>query len=158
MKKPVLYLLTAYIALQLLIPGYMIFRYYDTLATGEDYKFVVAPYDPYDPFRGRYVALRAEQPMYGPGNYALLNRDEQGYAVVSGWSETRPTGIAYVQNLSLNRYYMNEAMAPEAERIQRNLADTDSLYLLVKVKNGSYVIEGLYLNGIPIEQYIIDSH
>ena len=50
---------------------------------------------------------------------------------------------------------MNEEMAPEAERIQRDLdLEKETMYLLVKVKNGDYVIQGLYINDIPIEQYI----
>lgn len=155
MKKLGFYLLTVYMALQLIVPGCLVFRHYNTLVMGEDYKFIVVPYDPYDPFRGRYVALRVEQFSYSEGTYALLDRDEQGFAVVSGWSAFKPKVGDYAKNLELNRYYMNEAMAPEAERIQRNLTDNDRLYLLVKVKSGSYVIEGLYLNDIPIEQYIV---
>lgn len=156
MKKPLLYLLAAYLILLLLVPGYLICRHYNTLVTGEDYKFIVRPYDPYDPFRGRYVALQTEQSLFGNQTYAMLERDALGYATIAGWSDSKPQGEAYVKNLQLDRYYMNERMAPEAERIQFNLAESDQLYLMVKVKNGAYVIQGLYFNDIPIEQYISD--
>lgn len=158
MKKLTPYLLIAYFVLQLAVPAYFVFRHYNTLHTGESYKFEVAPYDPYDPFRGRYIALRPTLSLQSSGDeYILLEHDSNGFAVISGRQPQKPTSGQYVKNLQLNRYYMNEIMAPEAERIQRSLTDTDSIYLLVKVKNGDYVIEGLYLNDIPIEQYITNT-
>jgi hypothetical protein len=86
-----------------------------------------------------------------------LARDSEGYAVITGWSEEKPDGAAFVKDISLDRYYMNEAMAPEAERLQRDLAETDRMYLQVKVKAGNYVIEGLYLNDMPIEQVLTEA-
>jgi len=153
MNKPVFYLLIGLITLQIIVPGYMVFRHYDTLSTGEDFKFIVRPYDPYDPFRGRYVELRPDERAYH--TYSVLGRNEQGYAaILSDSDDHQPISGAYVKNLRINRYYMNENMAPVAERIQRSLSDDDIMYLLVKVKKGHYVIEGLYLNGIPIERHI----
>ena len=156
-KTPLYLLLICFMVLQLLAPGYLIFRNYDTLGTGESYKFNVRPYDPYDPFRGRYVALNANERTYY--TYAVLERDAQGYAIISPFSSDRvPVSGVYAKNLKLDRYYMNESMAPIAERIQRSLSNDDIMYLLVKVKRGHYVIEGLYINDIPIEQYISHHH
>jgi len=155
-KKLALYTLITYMAILLIVPGFLVFCHFDTLTTGEEYKFIVAPYDPYDPFHGRYVWLMTEQSLRaGRTNpYAILGKDDQGFAVVSSWSGVKPQSGGYVKNLDLHRYYMNEKMAPEAERIQRNLGEDDLIYLLVMVKNGNYVIEGLYINDIPIEEYI----
>lgn len=156
MKKATLHLLIGYFILQLAVPGYFVYRHYNTLYTGESYKFEVAPYDPYDPFRGRYVSLRPTLSLYSmDGEYVVLEKDSAGYAVISGWQADKPKTGQYAKNLQLNRYYMNEKMAPEAERIQRNLdLKSETIYLLVRVKNGDYVIEGLYINDVPIEQYI----
>ena len=118
MNKQLLYLLIGLIILQISVPGYLIFRNYDTLRTGEAYKFIVRPYDPYDPFRGRYVELMPAERTYH--TYAVLERDSQGYATITpGSSDHRPLSGVYAKNLQLNRYYMNENMAPVAERIQR---------------------------------------
>lgn len=159
MKKRTLYLLIGVFLLQLAVPGYFVYRHYDTLRTGESYKFQVRPYDPYDPFRGRYVALTSTLDLAGrEGEYALLQKDSNEYAVITGWQEEKPKDGQYVRNLRLDRYYMNEKMAPEAERIQRNLdLEKDTLYLVVKVKRGDYVIQGLYVNDIPIEEYIMSA-
>lgn len=156
MKKLTLSLLLGYFVLQLAVPGYFVYRHYDTLRNGESYKFDVMPYDPYDPFRGRYVALASRLDLSGrEGQYAVLAKDSDGYAVITAWQEQRPESGQYVKNPKLDRYYMNEKQAPEAERIQRELdLEKNSLYLLVRVKQGNYVIQGLYINGIPIETYI----
>jgi uncharacterized membrane-anchored protein len=45
---------------QLTVPAWMIVRREITLREGELFKFRTAPVDPYDAFRGRYVALRIE--------------------------------------------------------------------------------------------------
>lgn len=75
--------------------------------------------------------------------------------MISRWQTQKPKTGQYVKNLQFDRYYMNEKMAPEAERLQRNLDfNKDTIYLLVRVKNGDYVIQGPYINDIPIEQYI----
>ena len=148
MKKTRLMLMAGFIVLQLCVPAYMVFRNYDTLRTGDSYKFIVRPYDPYDPFRGRYVELRPDEQT--GDTYALLGRDSRGFAVIfPGSGDNRPpSSRAYAKNLKLNRYYMNEKMAPVAERIQRDLREDDIIYLLVKVKGGHYVIEGLYINDV----------
>lgn len=159
MKKKLLYLLWGYFILQLVVPGYFVYRHYDTLQTGESLRFEVVPYDPYDPFRGRYVRLSTAQSLNSwEGEYALLTADENGYARVTGWSDQRPDRGIYAKNLRLDRYYMNEKQAPETERLQRKLDyDVDTMVLTVRVKNGNYVIEGLFLNDIPIEQYLEES-
>jgi len=154
-KKILLCCLIGLIVLQVLIPGLTISRHYNTLRNGSDYKFIVMPYDPYDPFRGRYVELRPAELTYY--TYSVLGRDARGYATVLPESgQDMPKSGEYIKNLQLNRYYMNEQMAPIAERIQQNLSDDDVMYLLVKVKDGHYVIEGLYLNDISIETYIMN--
>lgn len=156
MKKYRLYLLGGYFILLLVIPGFFVCRHYNTLYNGESYKFEVAPYDPYDPFRGRYVAIRTAVPLYhGDGEYAVLQKDDNGYANITEWTAEKPAEGDYAKNLQLTRYYMNEEMAPRAEQLQNTLDWNDeSMYLLVNVKNGHYVIQGLYINDIPIERYI----
>ncbi len=157
MKKLVRALLLSYFILQLAVLGVFVYRHYDILRSGTPYQFDVAPYDPYDPFRGRYVALSPllDLSQYPEDAYLLLERDTGGFASIKSWQLDRPQSGDYVQKLRLERYYMNEKLAPEADRIQRELdPQKDRLYLLVRVKSGSYVIEGLYLNGAPIEDVL----
>ncbi|MDR1194763.1 MAG: GDYXXLXY domain-containing protein [Peptococcaceae bacterium] len=143
-----------YFLILLLLPGYMVFRHYNVLLSGERFKFAVTLYDPYDPFRGRYVDIRARDvDLYG-GTYTLLARDEAGYAVVTGQSYDRPAAGVYAKDLFLDRYYMDERLAPTADTLLRELSPADSVYALVAVKDGDYVIEGLYLNDVAVEDYL----
>lgn len=156
MKRYLTHMLVGCFLLQLLIPGYLVLRHYDTLHSGTAFRFQVEPYDPYDPFRGRYVALYVPAPPHGEGEgYALLEVDEEGYAQVAGWQATPPAQGAYAKDLQLDRYYMDERLAPKAERLQRELdMEEHTMYLLVRVKDGHYVIQGLYLDDVPIESYL----
>jgi uncharacterized membrane-anchored protein len=128
---------------QLAIPAYMIHRQETTLREGRAYKFKTAPMDPYDAFRGRYVALRFEQdhaPCPGTNQvyrwvkaYARIEEGPDGFAVVrelllqppstgeyfkvqmtyQGWGSN--TNTAYFI-MPFDRYYMEETKAPQAER------------------------------------------
>ena len=145
-----------YFALLLAVPGYLVIQHYTVLKTGRIFKFVVEPYDPYDPFRGRYVAIRVPALQNaGDGPYFLLAEDNKGFAYIAASQEEMPNNqeIPYVKNMNINRYYLNENAAPRVERLQRNLSEDQTMYIQVAVKNGSYVIEGMYIDGIPVEEY-----
>lgn len=83
--------------LQLAVPGWMIFQQEQTLRLGKEYKFQTEPVDPYDLFRGRYVALRfkAEEVKQKEGE-AEFPRDEKVYVAV----KTNAEGFAEVERVS----------------------------------------------------------
>ncbi len=162
---------------QLAVPASMIYGRETTLAQGEQFKFRCAPVDPYDAFRGRYVALsiqgNAATDSTGhirPGQkaYALLERDEDGFAVVTDVLTAPPERGPYVQvttghamqggrrlNFPFDRYYMNEELAPLAEQAVRGFrSDTVEAWISVRVRKGNAAIENLYLNGLPVEEYL----
>lgn len=167
---------------QLAVPAWMITSRERTLRDGEAYKFKTAPVDPYDPFRGRYVALAVE-PELAPlpkgamlyrnqKVYAVLERDEEGFAKVSELTLTRPdtdnyiqVKVSYVDNNSarlrwpFDRYYMDEHLAPQAEEAYRDNSrgENRSAHLVVRVRGGAAVLEELYIEGKPIGEYLEDS-
>jgi len=103
-KKPaVLFVLFLAAALvQLAVPAAMIVRHEATLRHGRVFKFQTQPVDPYDAFRGRYVALRIEPgtvkevavPPWGYDEraYAELAEDTNGFTRVKRLSRERPAG------------------------------------------------------------------
>ncbi|MEI6082785.1 MAG: GDYXXLXY domain-containing protein [Verrucomicrobiota bacterium] len=131
---------------QLAIPAYLIHRQETTLREGRAYKFKTAPVDPYDAFRGRYVALRYEQdhaPWPGTNQvlrqqraYARVEEGVDGFALVrevtprppvtgdffkvqanyAGWGTN--AGTVYF-TMPFDRYYMEETKAPKAEQVYR---------------------------------------
>ena len=151
-----------YFVLLLAVPAYLVIQHYYVLKTGRIFKFAVEPYDPYDPFRGRYVAIRVPSLQNaGNGLYSLLAEDNEGYAYIVSSQDKLPSvpespdpKIPYVKNLKISRYYLNESAAPRVELLQRDLSETQTMHIQVAVKNGSYVIEGMYIDGIPVEEYV----
>ena len=157
-KSMILCLFVAVSLVQIGVPLSMIAHRERTLAEGETFRFKTAPVDPYDAFRGRYVALRIEESKitvtnaaayrYGQTVYALLAKDENNFAKIAGVSVDRPQDKPYVTaevgyssgtslNLSLpfDRYYMTEDKAPKAESAyRRNSTRTNqNTYVTVRV-------------------------
>ena len=170
---------------QLAIPAYMIQRQEVTLREGRAYKFKTAPVDPYDAFRGRYVALRFEQDharcmgknqvQGGTKVYALIEEDPDGFAVVRELSLQPPaTGDFFKVQLGYNgnnanmayftmpfdRYYMEETKAPRAElayaKHNRRGMSAESAYALVRVRKGYAALENVFVAGKPIAEFALE--
>jgi len=154
MKNKALILTILYFLILVMAPGYSIYRYYDILRTGETYNIEIMAYDPYDPFRGRYVAIRPamRELWWNPEDIQLI-KDADDFVVDVVWGAD-PNAVGYVRRLVIERYYLNERVAPLVEERQmRAVAGQDLIHVVVKVKNGGYAIEGLFINGIAAEDY-----
>jgi len=174
-----------YVALaiaQLAMPIGQIRKYEDVLRTGRPYKFLTAPVDPYDAFRGKYVALNYaytwttlhEGHKLGPRGAAFLTlgRHENGFAQFGDLTPKPPTSGDYLRveywltgmnnatfRLPFDRFYMEESKAPKAERAYQNNPNrrgqiSGQTYALVRVKDGRGVIEDLFVNDQPIREFI----
>jgi len=165
---------------QLAVPGTIIAIHESVLRLGKPYKFRVAPVDPYDAFRGRYVALgfaRTQAPaapgmenQRGPA-WARVVEEPDGFA---GFAEVAPKPaaegdwikvmISYAYRgtanfrLPFDRFYMEESAAPEAERAlwRRSWRQRTSqeAYVVVRIRGGRAVVEQLFLAGVPIAEYL----
>lgn len=166
--------------IQITVSLSMVIRRESVLKTGMEFKFRVAPVDPYDAFRGRYVALRAEENKVtipageqfkrGERVYAYITLDEEGFAKISAVTRDRPgKGAAYIEakvnylagenmhlDLPIDRYYMEERSAPAAEKLYMRYSgrNRQDAYVLVRVKDGLAVIESLYVGGKHIEEAV----
>ncbi len=167
MKKLILSALVILILAQILVPVYMIANKYDTLRSGIEYKFRVEPVDPYDAFRGRYLVISLTDinraSINGKGGakkYAVIKNNADGFADIDSFSDQKPDGVDFVKGkiqygsfrLPIDRYYMDEKLAPKAETIYRE--NRQEAYVTVRVKNGNVVVSGLFINGIAIEEYV----
>lgn len=95
---------------QLAVPAWMIAGREWTLRNGAVYKFRTAPVDPYDAFRGRYVALAFDAnrvPVedvreWNPGDtvYAVVEEGPDGYARLSAASKTPPAAPNYIRAIA----------------------------------------------------------
>lgn len=175
-KQLIIGFFVALITLQVAIPVSMIVKRESTLRTGAIFRFKTTPVDPYDAFRGRYVAVRADvnkvsKPeginlKYRQKVFAQLKVDEKGFAQVSQISLQKPKDSAYLSatvsypvaneiglDLPIDRYYMEEKAATRAEQVYREHSSRDKqdAYVMVRVKDGFAVIEGLYVGEKKIE-------
>lgn len=178
-----LIILIALFAIQLAVPGFMIFEQNQILSKGKVFNFKTRPIDPYDPFRGRYVVLSyaANQNPIAvvPGTnieanqwvYALLGLDKDGYAVIEGLTDKKPDDdedFLYIETswgtqeggfrvkLPFNRYYASEVNAPKIESAvwRRQREQVDDVFAKIRVLDGKATIEDLYVNKMPIKDFI----
>ena len=178
-KSLVIALFLSISIIQVITPLSMIVKREYVLKNGEQFKFKTAPVDPYDAFRGRYVALRIQGDEIsvpkelrldnGQAIYAVINIDDQGFANLTRVSVDKPHGEAYILakvkyvsgdkvflDLPIDRYYMEEKSAPAAERVYRQFAQRNKqdAYIVVRIKDGFAVIESLYVGGQKIEDAV----
>ena len=160
-------------AIQLLVPGWMIHREEQTLRHGRVFKLKTMPVDPYDAFRGRYVALRFEaesnpvQSMSGVGTKSVwvrLETDSNSFASVKEVSATPLAGDDVIAakytygrlEFPFNAYYMDEDKAPAAEAAYRANSSRahENAYATVRVLNGHAALEELYIDDKPIREFL----
>ena len=164
---------------QLYVPAAMIFEREDILSNGKEFRFKVAPVDPNDPFRGKYITLNyqnnsievlaKEDWVMDETVYVVLGEDPDGFAQIKSVSREKPAGeqdfvTAKVDNLIFNdtweivigypfvRFYMEESKAPRAE-IEYNNALRDSTrvtWALVSIKNGEAVLKDVIIDGVSV--------
>jgi hypothetical protein len=115
----------------------------------------------------------------GETGYVVLARDDEGFARAADvvlqppahgdylriqhawprWQDATTPNTPAIRDgydliFSFDRYYMNDAAAPQAqERATRagRASAASRTWLNVRVKNGVGVIEGLFIDGVPIE-------
>lgn len=143
-------------AAQLAVPFSMIASREAILESGVAYKFHCGPVDPYDTFRGRYVALSfPDLEIHGWNGerfdgtevaYATLGVDGEGFGKITDVTLTPPPTGDYLRvtafcsagyrdgtqdflihvNLPFNRYYMDEFQATAAEVAYRGQSRTEA--------------------------------
>lgn len=179
-------LFVAVAIVQLAVTINQIRRYENILHTGTIYKLRTAPVDPYDAFRGRYVALnysntiaslkQGQKLEKGAPAYVTLQKDADGFAQFEEISGVPPfkgdyLRVAYLGQsgnannihfrLPFDRFFMEETKAPQAEEAYRKYGNRrgqkiDDTYVILRVKGGRGVIEDLYIKDKPIRDFLAE--
>ncbi|PRY54517.1 putative membrane-anchored protein [Arcticibacter pallidicorallinus] len=170
---------------QLVLPIKMVADREAVVLKGKAFRFKVAPLDPNDPFRGKYITLRYEADSVKVKNvnewvrnskiYALLDTDLQGYAFVRGISASRPDdqldyveAFVTVMNLEdkntlhitypFNRFYMEETKAMKAEKmfLESLRSPRSNVFAEIYVRDGKAVINDVVINGQSVRDISIN--
>lgn len=154
-------------------PMSRIYIYEQTLTHGTLIKLKCTAPDPYDPLRGRFLAIRPAQQQItippetlkleeGATFYASFTTGDDGLTTLSGVSLSPPeTGesirlrtLYYSYGNSANihwpfeRFYINEKLAPEADQwLAENIRSAQGVVAEVRVLNGRAVLADLTLDG-----------
>jgi uncharacterized membrane-anchored protein len=165
---------------QLAVPFHMIANHEKTLQGGTAYKFRCGPVDPYDYFRGRYVALsfrdmtienwEGTRFQRGDRAFALLGVDDEGFAKILDVTAAPPSSGDYLAvgavttshgnsplrvTLPFDKYFMNEFDAPAAETAYRDQSRSEEgAHVVVRVRDGQGTLDGLYFGDLPVEEYL----
>lgn len=184
MKPAKLILIGIVAAVQLAVPASMLWGRERTLREGALFRFQTAPVDPYDAFRGRYVALSAGShtaEWTGPtsplrrstGVFVTLGTDSNGFAETRTASLRRPASGSYIRatawgsaiegqrvnvRLPIERFYLPEAEAPAAEIAYREHSrrGRQEAVVLVRVRSGDLVVEDLLVEETPIRVWLAE--
>jgi len=180
MKKKLFYtFIFAGIAVQLYVLTHNIVLHEMTLRKGEVHRFQTAPVDPFDAFRGQYVALnfnafntsnwRSHADDLSKGKkwcYVQIGTDTNGLAFIERVSLKRDVPSPYLKvrvnkwrsgvELPFTRYYMPEHLAPQAEAayLAANRSGKRDAVAVVRVWKGRAVIEDLEIDGVPVRAYL----
>ncbi len=134
--------------------------------------------DPSDPFRGRYVSLRfSAEEFPQPENlavtesdcvYVRLRNDADGFARIESGSKEPLTGddssartqhlttMAQHVTLPFDRYWLDETIAPEADRAYaaNSRQGVKNVYVTVRVLGGDAALEQLFIGGMPVREHL----
>jgi uncharacterized membrane-anchored protein len=159
-------------------PLSQIWTHEQVLAKGTLIKLKCSAPDPYDPLRGRYLAVRPDQSRAdvpaslelksGTQVYALLTTGADGFATVSSLSLTPPASGDYLRvkagyvyenkahiDWPFDRFYVNEKLAPEADKwFAENIRSVQGITAEVRVLNGHAVLEDLSFDGKPFREIL----
>jgi uncharacterized membrane-anchored protein len=159
---------------QLAVPGSLIWKRERTLRHGSVWRFRTAPVDPVDVFRGRYLALQFEEEareIAPPANasdqqavYVTLRRVPEGFAEIDQVTIAPPRGDDFIEaqlhgkmvSLPFDKYWVTERDAPAADAAYRAASRPDkrSAYVTVRVFRGDAALEQLYLDDLPLREYL----
>ena len=159
-------------------PLSQIWTHEQVLAHGTLIKLKCTAPDPYDPLRGRFLAVRPEQgeatpqagvkPAEGTQVYVTLGTDGDGLTTLQNALLEPPATGDYIAlktrynygekvrvEWPFDRFYVNEQLAPEADKwFAENLRSANGIIAEVRVLKGRAVLADLSFDGKPLREIL----
>ena len=180
--RPALAVFAVAAVAQWLLPLSGIWQHERVISRGTLLKIECAAPDPYDPLRGRYLAVRpAQSTVAEPAGFP------QGGGLVPVWAtlEVGDDGLARIKSLSLEpvsgptviplrarkwgtsngtdviwlewpcgRFYLNERLAPEADKLVAERSRDRKTVAEVRLLDGRAVLTDILLDGVSIRELV----
>lgn len=157
--------------LQLGLLTKFIYAHESLTKNGIVYKFALEPVDPYDAFRGRYLALNfALFAIPNSDNYrnkvvnVELEADEDGFAKVKSiqLKEEIPASDSYIETKynyyrltwPFSRFYLQDEYARLTDQYLNEIITQHKVYATIAVKNGAGRILDIYVDDIPMIEFL----
>ena len=171
MKTASLILFAVTALAQLAVPLWQIRTHEQVLEHGSIVRLKCSAPDPYDPLRGRFLAVRPEETSVQlptieavtPGEPLLITftTDANGISHVASGVTTPPTNTPYLKVKAIyslmnkcefewpfDRFYINEELAPEADKwFAETIRKKDGVIAEVRVLGGRAVLSDLTFEG-----------
>jgi uncharacterized membrane-anchored protein len=164
----------------LMIPLYLILNSEDILENGHRHKIRLRGYDPFDPFRGKFLRLNYDSTIPcdiglkdGEEAYILLEKDSLGFSHFAYAKSEKPDhddyikaelmylydGMANIKIDNLTKYFINEDKASEAEDVVQGFTRQrpNDIYVAVRVLDGEARLEDIFVEETPLLEYL-ESH
>ncbi len=159
-------------------PLSQIWTHEQVLTKGTLIKLKCSAPDPYDPLRGRFLAVRPEQTTASlpsgieikPGTlvYVTLSPGADGTSTITDLSIEPPVQGTYLRvraqyvyekevsiTWPFDRFYINEKLAPEADQwFAENIRSDKGIIAVVRVHQGRAVLADLSLDGKPFREIL----
>lgn len=175
-NKKILFGLFALIILS--VPLIIILSSEDILENGHRHKLRLQGYDPFDPFRGKFLRLRynnnvlcEENIKEGDKVYVTLEKDSLGFSSFAYASSEKPNHSDYVYTTvdyissnnyarietdNLSKYFINENKAHEAENLllEYTRNNPDQIYAAIRVLDGEVRLEDIFIEETPLLEFL----
>lgn len=161
------------------LPLFGIWQHEQVLAKGALIKLKCTAPDPYDPLRGRFLAVSPEQRDVSIGKDMAIPKGRKVYAILT----TGADGLAHASSVSLippadgdymevkvgysysndsmtiewpfDRFYINEKLGPEADKwFAENIRSAKGIIAEVRVLKGQAVLQDLSVDGRPVREIV----
>lgn len=174
MNKKLIFI--SFALLLVLVPFYIIFNSESILENGHQHKLRLEGYDPFDPFRGKYIRLNYDfdSPCEkgfkdGDEGFVVLEKDVTGFSHFSMVTKQQPKHSDYIKCKvnyvfddkcviaieNIGKYFINENKAVDAEKLLTNIAenDVDKTYATIRVLDGECRLEEVYVKDKPLKTF-----
>jgi uncharacterized membrane-anchored protein len=162
------------------IPAFVINEQLQLRANGKKFHFETEPVDPKDPFRGNFISLYFKATDFTSTEtwngyeeaYVILTADSNGFAQIKQISRTEPDDedVSYIKatvyssgensvsvDYPFDRFYLEENVAPEAEKVYNNMNRNDTryqTYAVVYVQHGKASVEDVIVKDKSIVEWV----